>query len=234
MERDAAFWKSFAKRAVQVLFGLLLMVAAFFLSAGTTDLPRAWLFFGIYAVALVFNLAVFLKYNPEVIAARGEIVKPGGMKWWDKAFSVVYTLLIVVIVVVCGLDAGRLHLSSLGIEFLPVGIAVFAAGWSLVSWAMIENKFFECSVRIQKDRGQTVVSKGPYAIVRHPGYAGMTLMYLAMPFGFGSLYGLIPALVLAGAFVFRTHFEDEMLQKELKGYKEYAKKVKYRLLPGVW
>jgi protein-S-isoprenylcysteine O-methyltransferase Ste14 len=135
--------------------------------------------------------------------------------------------------VVCGLDV-RFQASALGIEYYLAGILLFVASWSFTSWALVVNKFFEGAVRIQKERGHKVVSTGPYAIIRHPGYAGMIVLYLAMPFGLGSLYGLIPALLLAAAFVFRTHFEDEMLQKELKGYKRYAKKTRYKLLPGVW
>ena len=230
-EKDAAFWKAVAKRGAQILFSLLLMVALFFLSAGRLDLPLAWLFFGLYFVSLLINMAVFLKYNPEVVKARSEILK-GEMKWWDKVYAALYLLLMLVIPVVCGLDVRSG--ATLGIGYYLAGVLMFIAGWSFTSWALVVNKFFEGIVRIQTERKHTVVTTGPYSIVRHPGYAGMILFYLAMPFGLGSLYGLIPALLLAAAFVFRTHFEDEFLQKELKGYKEYCRKTKYRLIPFVW
>ncbi|MDR7665544.1 isoprenylcysteine carboxylmethyltransferase family protein [Methanosarcina sp. Z-7115] len=96
------------------------------------------------------------------------------------------------------------------------------------------DKLFETTVRVQKERGRKVVSTGPYSIVRHPGYAGMILFYGCTPFIIVSLYGLIPVLLLAVAFVFRTYFEDRLLYKELSGYKEYAKKVRYRLVPFIW
>jgi protein-S-isoprenylcysteine O-methyltransferase Ste14 len=99
---------------------------------------------------------------------------------------------------------------------------------------MVENEFFETTVRIQKEGNHKVVITGPYAIVRHPGYAGMILFYGCTPFIIGSLYGLIPAILLAVAFVFRTYFEDRMLYEELPGYKEYTKKVMYRLVPFIW
>jgi protein-S-isoprenylcysteine O-methyltransferase Ste14 len=229
---DTAFWKAVAKRGAQVLFSMLLMAALFFLSAGRLDLPRVWFFFGLYFVSLVINMVIFLKYNPEVVKARSEMLK-GEMKWWDKVYAALYILLMFALPVVCGLDV-RFGAPTLGIEYYLAGILLFVAGWSFTSWALVVNKFFEGTVRIQKERGHKVITTGPYAIVRHPGYAGMILLYLSMPFGFGSLYGLIPALLLAAAFVFRTHFEDEFLQEELKGYKEYCKKTKYRLIPFVW
>ncbi|NYZ76689.1 isoprenylcysteine carboxylmethyltransferase family protein [Candidatus Micrarchaeota archaeon] len=231
-KKGASFWKAVAKRGAQVLFSLVLMMALFFFFAGRLDLPLAWLYFGLYFVSLAINMMVFLKYNPEVVEARSEIIK-GEMKWWDKLYVVLYMLFMFAIPVVCGIDAHS-QASAPGTWYYPAGVLLFVAGWSFTSWALVENKFFEGSVRIQKERGHTVVSTGPYAIIRHPGYAGMIVFYASMPLGLGSLYGLVPALLLAGAFVFRTHFEDEMLQKELKGYKEYAKKTRYRLIPFVW
>jgi len=229
---NAAFWKAVAKRGGQILFSLLLMVALFFLSAGRLDLPGAWFFFGLYFVSLVINMVIFLKYNPEVVKARAEILK-GELKWWDKVYVVLSVLFVFALPAVCGLDV-RFAAPTPSIEYYLAGILLFVVGWSFTSWALVVNKFFEGAVRIQKERGHKVITTGPYVIVRHPGYAGMILFYLAMPFGLGSLYGLIPALLLAATFVFRTHFEDEFLQKELKGYKKYCKSTKYRLIPFVW
>jgi protein-S-isoprenylcysteine O-methyltransferase Ste14 len=232
MVKSAAFWKAAVKRGSQVLFSLLLMAALFFFCAGRLDLPRVWFFFGLYFVSLVANMTIFLKYNPEVVKARSEMLK-GVMKWWDKVYAWLYIILMFALPVVCGLDV-RFHAPALGIEYYLAGILLFVAGWSFTSWALAVNKFFEGAVRIQKERGHAVVSAGPYAIVRHPGYAGMIVLYASMPLGLGSLYGLIPALLIAAAFVFRTHFEDEFLQKELPGYRQYAEKTRYRLVPGVW
>ncbi len=233
MKKDKAFWKAVANRGAQVLGSIFLMAATFFLAAGRLDLPRAWIFFGLYLVSVLFNMLIFLKFNPEVVAARSKIIK-GKMKWWDKVYAVFYISSILLISIVCGLDVGRFQLSNLGTEFLAAGVIMFIPGWLLVMWAMVENRFFEGAVRIQKERGHKVVSTGPYAIIRHPGYAGMILFYGCAPLILGSLYGLVPALLLAAAFVFRTHFEDKMLYEELEGYKEYTKKVKYRLIPGIW
>ncbi|MGI5992339.1 MAG: methyltransferase family protein [Methanosarcina sp.] len=233
VEKDAVFWKAISKRAVQVLGSMFLLMAVFFLSAGRVDLPRAWFFFGLYFISLLFNIVIFLKFNPEVIRVRSE-TKWEEMKRWDKLFTVLYIIFVFIIFIVCGLDVGRFQLSSTGMEFLVGGVIIFVVGWGVVVWAMVENKFFETTARIQKEREQRVVSTGPYAIVRHPGYTGMILYYGCAPFIIGSLYGLIPALLLVIVFIFRTYFEDRMLYKELSGYKEYAKKVRYRLVPFIW
>lgn len=233
VKKNVFFRKAAVRRVVQVLGGLLLMMAVFFISAGRTDLPRACFFFGLYFVSLFLNMVIFLKFNPEVIRGRSLIIR-GEMEWWDKIFGVFYTVFILTMFTICGLDVGRFNISSTGVEFFAVGMIIFAVGWVFVAWSMVENKFFEATVRIQKERDQRVVSTGPYAIVRHPGYVGMILFYGCAPFIIGSLYGLIPALLLAFAFIFRTHFEDKFLYEELPGYEEYTRKVKYRLLPFIW
>lgn len=233
VEKNVEFWKAFARRTSQVIAGLLLFMVVFFLSAGRIDLPRAWFFFGIYFISLLLNMVIFFKFNPEVIRARSEM-KWGEMKWWDKLFAVLYFVFLFSMFIVCGLDVGRLHLSGTSMGFLVAGVIIFVLGWVFVVWAMVENRFFETTARIQMEREHRVVSTGPYAIVRHPGYAGMILFYGCAPFIIGSLYGLIPAMLLAFAFVFRTYFEDKMLYEELSGYKEYTKKVRYRLVPFVW
>lgn len=233
MEKDAEFWKAFARRASQVLAGLFSFMGVFFLSAGRLDLPRAWFFFGIYFLSLLFNMGIFLRFNPELIIARSE-TNWGKMKWWDKLFAALYFVFLFSMFIVCGLDVGRLHLSSTGIGFLVVGMIIFVVGWVFVVWAMLENKFFETTARVQMEREHRVVSTGPYAIIRHPGYAGMILFYGCAPFILGSLYGLIPAVLLAFAFVFRTYFEDRLLCEELSGYQEYTKKIRYRLVPFIW
>jgi protein-S-isoprenylcysteine O-methyltransferase Ste14 len=99
---------------------------------------------------------------------------------------------------------------------------------------MYINKFFSSVVRIQKDRGHKVIQDGPYKYVRHPGYVGIFFLAPAVPLILGSIWGLIPSGLFIIAIIIRTYLEDKTLHKELEGYKEYAKKVKYRLIPGIW
>ena len=103
-----------------------------------------------------------------------------------------------------------------------------------MTWAESVNKFFEPTVRIQTDRGHRVIDTGPYAIVRHPGYASGYLLFVGMPLALGSLWALIPAILSCLLLVVRTILEDQTLRNELAGYEEYAQRVRYRLIPGVW
>jgi Putative protein-S-isoprenylcysteine methyltransferase len=115
---------------------------------------------------------------------------------------------------------GKVPVFKFEMEFLAVGVVIFVVEWVFVTWAIVENKFFETTVHIQKEKDHRVVTTGPYAIVRHPGYVGMILFYGCTPFIIGSFYGLIPALLLVISLVFRTYFKDRMLYEGLSGYQD--------------
>lgn len=218
------------KRAFQVFFGLALMGAVFFIAAGRLDIPRAWFFYSLSFIHLLCNFVIFYKFAPDIIRERSEI-KPG-TKSWDKAFAVGYSLSVLLIHAIAGLDIGRYGWSYLDIRFGGLGVLLYAIGAALITWSMVVNKFFETTVTVVE--GHQVVTKGPYAFVRHPGYAGMILMYSSTSLILGSAVSLIPAAILALLFVARTYLEDRTLQQELKGYREYTEKVRHRLVPGVW
>jgi protein-S-isoprenylcysteine O-methyltransferase Ste14 len=140
----------------------------------------------------------------------------------------------IAVMVVAGLDR-RCGWSSI----VPLPVQVLAAllvagGYGFGVWAMLENRYFSSVARIQEDRGQQVVTTGPYRIVRHPGYAGMVLVSMALPVMLNALWALVPALVLATSFALRTSLEDRMLKEESEGYTDYAERTRYRLIPGVW
>ena len=115
-----------------------------------------------------------------------------------------------------------------------LSITLFILAWLFSLWALVSNEYFETSVRIQEDRSHKTVTGGPYAIVRHPGYVGVILVYATTPPFLGSWWGLIPSAVLTLGFILRTAWEDRTLLEELPDYPAYARKVRYRLLPGVW
>jgi protein-S-isoprenylcysteine O-methyltransferase Ste14 len=115
---------------------------------------------------------------------------------------------------------------------MALGVAIL--GLLVADWAVVSNKFFSGVVRIQKDRGHTVVTTGPYRYIRHPGYVGTILHHLATPVVLSSLWALIPAGLVICITIIRTAFEDQTLLEELDGYKAYAKRVRYRLLPNLW
>ena len=191
---------------------------------------RAWLLYGLTLIQLLSNFVIFSKYAPTIMSERSE-VKPG-VKAWDIAFAIGYTISIFAIHAVAGLDLGRFNWSYLGIGYLVIGIVLYVIASVIIAWAMIANKFFETTVTVVK--GHKVMTGGPYAYVRHPGYIGFILMYSSSCLVLGSAVSLIPAAILALLLVGRTYMEDKTLQKELDGYLEYTKKVRYRLVPGVW
>ena len=219
-------------RIVQVFLILLIQASIFFLSAGRADIIRAWFYFSLGAINLSLNFFIFYWLAPEIINQRGEIKK--GTKRWDKVFSALYAPFFLLLPAIAGFDMGRYEWSSLGIGYAIAGVLLYLISAIFLDWAMITNTHFETTVRIQKDRGHKVASDGPYGVVRHPGYVALILSAPSLPLIIGSAYAMIPAVIMMLLLSIRTYFEDKTLQLELDGYIDYAKKVKYRLLPGVW
>ncbi len=221
----------------QVLLSCLMLVIqilSFFISAGHIDIPRAWMFFGVTFVYLIASVAVLYRFNPQLIDQRLKI-KREGSKSWDEVLMRANNIMVMLIVpAIAGLDIGRFHWSSLSIHFAVLGFVLYIVGAVLINWAMIVNPHFEPTVRIQKDRGHQMITTGPYKFVRHPGYLAGILWTLSIPLIIGSVFASIPAGIYILLMIIRTSLEDRTLLKELNGYPEYAKRVKYRLFQGVW
>jgi protein-S-isoprenylcysteine O-methyltransferase Ste14 len=213
--------------------GTTLVGISLFAAAGRLDWAMGWVYMGLNFLGLIVNMIVLVSKNPEVLAARAEITQEDTKKW-DRVFTAAYGPMLLIIAAVCGLDAGRFGWSTVPAWVQALSIALFIMAWTFSLWALVSNKYFETSVRIQDDRAHKTVTSGPYAIVRHPGYVGVILVYAATPPFLGSWWGLIPSAVLTLAFVLRTAWEDRTLLEELPDYPAYARKVRYRLLPGVW
>ncbi len=210
------------------VFGVVLFVAA-----GRLDWNRAWLYLAVVLVAETLSEAVVLVLNPEVLNRRGSMMR-SGTKAFDRVFMVLWTPMAFLTAAVAGLDTGRFGWSSLPSEAVYLGVALTALGYVIGTWAMAVNAYFEPTVRIQRERGHTVVASGPYRVVRHPGYAGAMLGGLAAPLILGSAWMFVPSAGVALLFVARTALEDKTLQEELPGYVDYTQNSPYRLLPGVW
>jgi len=210
------------------------MMAVFFTSAGRKDLPRAWLFFGAAFIYFVASTLAVYRFNPELLISRLTL-KREGSKTWDEVLMRVANLTgMLLIPAVAGLDVGRYGWSGLDLIYLVPGFALFVLGAVLITWAMIVNRYFESTVRIQEDRDHEVVSTGPYIIVRHPGYLSGILWMSSIPLIIGSLYTLIPVMIYSVMMILRTHLEDRTLRDELPCYSEYAERVRFRLIPWVW
>ena len=135
--------------------------------------------------------------------------------------------------IIAGLDV-RYEWAVLPEALIGVGVLIFLPGFFLIEWALFTNSHFETTVRIQADRNHRVVTGGPYRLVRHPGYVGASVMYLAAPLILGTSWAFAPAGLMIILFIIRTALEDRTLREELEGYQEYAGRTMYRLVPGVW
>lgn len=219
------------RRFVPVVFSVAITSVCLFGSVGRLDWLNAWVLLGLNFVASIVTTALLWR-NPELLAERSNI-KAG--KSWDKAIVGIVVLLGPMVTwITAGLDT-RFHWSD-GMPPLAfiVGVVVAVLAAALIAWAMRSNKFFSSVVRIQKDRGHVVVTGGPYRFVRHPGYTGMSVFTLATPLILNSRWAFAPAMATAATAVLRTALEDRTLHNELDGYADYARRVKYKLVPVIW
>jgi protein-S-isoprenylcysteine O-methyltransferase Ste14 len=220
----------------RTFLGVLLIEGALgillFAPAGTLDWTDAWLLLAAYGIFLCAYGIRSAVRDPEQLrerAKRGANTKP-----WDRTILSLYSILLLVLFPVCGLDAVRYRACPLSPGLKIAGWAGMALAGMLVLRVMAANTFASRTARIQDDRRQTVVSGGPYRFVRHPMYLGIILLFLCVPMVLGSGWGLIPAAGIAVLFVARTALEDRMLIRELAGYEEFARRTRFRLLPGIW
>ena len=136
--------------------------------------------------------------------------------------------------IVAGLDHRFVWSPAFPLWLIVLGFILTSLGYAFAAWAMAENRFFSSVVRIQTDRGHAVCDSGPYGLVRHPGYAGNIPPLLGIVLALGSVWALIPAVATLIIAVVRTALEDQTLQEELPGYRDYARRVRYRLIPGIY
>lgn len=219
-------------RIIKAVVTVLLMFALFFIPAGTFDWPEAWLFLFLYFTMAIGTLVWMRKNAPGLLKERMSRRKE--RKSWDKIIMTIYPFLLIALLVITGFDAVRFHWSKVSWVAKAFGFIGFFFAASFAFWAVRTNAFASDVVRIQDDRGHRVCTTGPYRFVRHPMYVGVILLLLSFPLALGSLYAFIPVLFILILFILRTSLEDKALHQELPGYKEYAKKVRYRLFPGVW
>lgn len=224
--------RAILKRLLQLAAAVLLQGVVLFVAAGQTDWIMAWVYLGSYVALIALNAAILLPRNPDLIAERGRIKE--NTKGWDKILIIPMTFFGLGTLAVGGLDRRFEWTPRLGWTTPVTGLALYLLGFGLVSWAMASNRFFSSVVRIQKDRGHTVATGGPYGWIRHPGYLGMMVSVFGVALLLGSRWALIPAALYVATMAARTVLEDRTLRAELPGYPDYAERVRHRLVPGLW
>ncbi len=212
----------------------LLAVAAPFIGAGTLAWPMAWVYIVLSTAASVISRMLMIRAHPELEAERAGFLSNPGTKRWDRVVAPLVIFGPTVISFVAGLNYRFGWPPAVPVALQVLAVLVMAASLAFASWAMIANAFFSSVVRVQTERGHRAVSDGPYRFVRHPAYAATVPAQFAIALMLGSAWALIPAALVSALVVLRTALEDRALLAELPGYPDYAARVRYRLLPGVW
>ena len=224
--------KLVVRYAIRETLGLVVMGVALFWSAGRIDWWPAWAALAVMAAWIVATAVVILRFNPALLAER--LGPRKGAKPWDTAIMSLLGLAQLGRYIVAGLDQRFGWTGGLPLAAQSAALALCGLGYALVVWATAANAFFSQIVRIQSERGQTVVSDGPYRLVRHPAYVGAIVYELAVPVLLASGWALAISGLSTILLILRTALEDRTLRAELAGYVDYARQVRFRLLPGVW
>jgi protein-S-isoprenylcysteine O-methyltransferase Ste14 len=222
------------KALLEVLAEFAVFAALLFVSAGTLLWPAGWaflaLFFG-FALAIILWLA---RKEPELLAERMSSPMQSGQPLWDKVFVVAVMVLFVAWLILMPLDAVRFGWSEVPGWLQILGALGVVLSFYIMFLTFRENAYLALVVKVQEERGQSVVSTGPYRYVRHPMYASTFLFFPGSALLLGSWWGLMFCTVLLGLLVWRIPLEERMLENGLTGYDEYARRVRYRLIPRVW
>jgi protein-S-isoprenylcysteine O-methyltransferase Ste14 len=214
------------------ILSLLGTAVALFWSAGRVDWWPGWAAIAVWLPHFVAMDLLLLRFNPDLMAER--LAPPKGAKSWDRAILSVVRLTQLARYILAGLDQRNGWTGGFPLAAQLAGLTVCVLGNAMLLWAMVSNSFFSQIVRIQADRGHTVAIGGPYRYVRHPAYVGMILFELAISTLLASWWALAAGGLCASLIILRTALEDRALQAELGGYGEYARRVRYRLVPGIW
>lgn len=210
------------------MFGL-----ALFLAAGTIVWAAGWawllLFFSFFAAVQTW----LYRHNPLLLEERLHLATPD-QRPWDRALFIVIGGILIASLVFSSLDGGRFHWSRLPVWVQAAGCLILLGSFALLFLTFRENSFLSVAVRVQSERGQRVVSTGPYRYVRHPMYSAIGIFLVRTTLLLGSAYGLVLGLAAVALFGLRAVLEEQMLLKQLPGYAEYVSKVRYRLVPHLW
>jgi protein-S-isoprenylcysteine O-methyltransferase Ste14 len=219
--------------AIRLMAWTAAFAALLFATAGTVAWPAAWMYLAIITAITVVHAALVVRLHPGLVEER--LRPPADAKRWDKPLvAIVAVFGPMVLLALCGLDHRFGWSGPCPAWAETAGLVAVAAGGGLPLWAVAANPFFSGLVRIQRDRGHRVVDTGPYRFVRHPSYAGSIVYMIGVTFALGSYVALPAAAMLCAVLVVRTALEDRTLREELDGYADYARRVRFRLIPGIW
>ena len=216
--------------AVYLLIPLILLICG-----GDLGWWQAWLYSLLICVAGIGGRIWAEQRHPGLMAERQNIKNIRNAKVWDKVLAPLMAVsLVFPMVIVAGLDHRYNWSPEFPLWLIVIGFTLISLGYAFAAWALVENRFFFSVVCIRTDLGHLVCDSGPYRFVRHPGYAGNIFPLFGIVLALGSAWTLIPAVLATIITVIRTVLEDQTLQEELPGYRSYARRVRYRLVPGIY
>ncbi|MEH6909716.1 MAG: isoprenylcysteine carboxylmethyltransferase family protein [Oceanicoccus sp.] len=220
---------------IRLVMVYLLIPLILFMCAGDIGWWQAWLYSMLILVAGIGGRMWAEQRHPGLTAERQNSDNIQNAKAWDKVLAPLMAVSVVFpVVIVAGLDHRYNWSSEFQLWPIMIGFIFILFGYAFAAWALAENRFFYSVVCIQTDRGHVVCDTGPYRFVRHPGYAGNIFALFGIVLALGSVWALIPAVIASIISVVRTALEDQTLQEELPGYRDYAQRVRYRLIPGIY
>lgn len=226
---------SFQRQWIRLAVAYLLAPLILLLCGGDLGWWHAWVYSLLIVAAGIGGRIWAERRHPGIMAERQNIENIQNAKSWDKVLAPLMAVSVVFpMVIVAGLDHRYQWTPEFPLWFTTTGFVLITLGYAFADWALAENRFFSSVVRIQTERGHVVCDTGPYQFVRHPGYAGNILALFGIVLALNSLWALIPAAVALIITVIRTGLEDKTLQEELSGYREYARRVRFRLIPGIY
>jgi len=219
-------------RALRLTISFALFGALLFIPAGHLDWWEAWVFLAIYYVIALVGQLWIMQRDPALDQERSGLGR--NVKRWDRVIVGVNWMLTLALLILIGLDAGRLHWSAVPPGWRTLGGLGLLASFGITLWAAHVNTFLSAQVRIQTERGHHAVTGGPYRYLRHPMYLSMMLYDLCLPILLGSWWALGLSGLMIVVMVTRTALEDRTLQAELPGYTAYTQQTRFRLIPGLW
>ncbi len=219
---------------IQLILVVVLVPLLPMMISGDWGWWQGWAYAALNILSFAASRLIVYRVHPDLIRERARFMEAQDTKPWDKVLAPMLALGSTLGAVTAGFD----HVYGWTVAF-PMWVHITALiiiviGYSFSSWALVVNRFFSGTVRIQTERGHHVVTTGPYRFVRHPGYAGGLLGFVLIPLLLDSLWAFIPTALLTIILIVRASLEDKTLQAELPGYAEYALKTRYRLIPGIW
>ena len=220
------------KSLVRGVVDLAILGGVLFGIAGRVDWPAAWLITLVFTGHLVLSEWWLCRHDPELLKER--LTTASNVPHWDRLIARGNRIVLLIFLATAALDAGRFGWSAMPTIVRAIGTAALVAAVGVIWWCAVANHFLSARFRIQSERGHTVVQHGPYRFVRHPLYAARVILVTGAALTLGAWIALVPAALNAVLLVLRTLLEDRMLTTELPGYREYAKHVPERLVPGQW